>query len=230
MTPASRTSRRERAKATRLRILASARSLFLERGYAATTMEEIADEAGVSVQTVYYTFNTKALLLREVVDSAGAGAADQPPVAERTWMKQVLAEPSGDRALAVAIENGVDIYVGAIPLWPAVQAASLADPEIQIYIESVIANRRAGMERLVRHLDEIGYLRPDLSVKRATDIVFTIVNHETYLALTRDADWSIEETKAWMWTTLRTQLSATPQPSPNSLMGLSFENSLEGSD
>ena len=66
-----RTSRRDRARATRLRILTSAQALFIERGYAATTMEDIAAAAGVAVQTVYYTFRTKALLLREVVELAG---------------------------------------------------------------------------------------------------------------------------------------------------------------
>jgi TetR/AcrR family transcriptional regulator, regulator of autoinduction and epiphytic fitness len=218
----SHISRRERARATRLRILTNAHSLFLEKGYAATTMEEIASAAGVAVQTVYYTFRTKSLLLRDVVESAGAGAPDEPPVAERTWMKEALTEPSGDRALAVAIEHGVDIYVRAVPLWPAVRAASMADPEIEIYLESVVANRRAGMGQLVRHLDEIGYLQPPMTLKRGTDIVCTIVSHETYLALTRDSDWTIEECKAWMWATLRQQLGGASEPSPSALRGLSF--------
>lgn len=219
----TRTSRRERARATRLRILDSAHSLFLERGYAATTMEEIASRAGVAVQTVYYNFKTKSLLLREVVESAGAGAPDQPPVSERTWMREALTEASGDRALAVAIEHGVDIYVRAVPLWPAVRAASMVDPEIEIYLESVVANRRAGMGQLVRHLDEIGYLQPGTTVKRGTDIVCAIVSHETYLALARDAGWSIEECKAWMWTTLRWQLSGASEPTPSASRGLTFE-------
>src|SRR6476661_4288364 len=110
-------SRRDRAAATRLRIVTSAHELFVEHGYAATTMDGIAARAGVAVQTVYYTFRTKGLLLREVVEHAGAGRLDAPPVAERPWMREAMSEESGDRALAVAVEHGVDIYVRAAPLW-----------------------------------------------------------------------------------------------------------------
>lgn len=219
-----RTSRRERARATRLRIVLSAQALFVERGYPATTMEDIAAASGVAVQTVYYTFKTKSLLLREAVDLAGAGRPDEPPVGERAWLQEAMTEPSGDRALAIAVEGGVDIYARAAPLWPALQAASVADPEVEGYFRSMLANRRAGMAQLAHHLHEIGYLRPDLMPDRGGDIVFALFSHETYLALTRVAGWSIEAFKAWLWATLRAQLSGASQPAPGAVRGLSFES------
>jgi len=218
-----RTSRRERARATRVRILTAAQSLFVEPGYAATTMEDIASVADVAVQTVYYTFKTKSLLLREAVELAGAGRPDEPPVADRAWMRQAMTERSGDRALAVAVEHGVDIYARAMPLWPALHAASVTDPDVENYFRSLAANRRAGMSHFVRRLDEIGYLRPDLTAQRGADIVFALFSHETYLALTGDANWPIEEYKAWLWTTLRTQLSDASESTPDAVRGLSFE-------
>ena len=218
-----RTSRRDRARATRLRILTTAQSLFVERGYAATTMDDIAREAGVAVQTTYYTFGTKASLLREVVELAGAGRPDEPPVAERAWMREAMTEQSGDRALALAIEHGVDIYARATPLFPALQAASVTDPDIESYFRSVVAARRGGMGELVRRLAEIGYLRPDVTAQQGADIVFALFSHETYLALTRDAGWSTEQYKAWLWSILRTQLSDAGAPARDALRGLSFE-------
>ena len=221
---ASTTGRRERARATRLRMLTSAQSLFVERGYAATTMEDIAAASGVAVQTVYYTFKTKASLLRAVGELAGTGRPDPTPGGQRDWLAEVLAEPDGDRALALAIEQGVDIYVRAARLWPALQAASVSDPDVEDYFQTVVTNRRAGMGQLVAHLQQIGYLRSDLTAQRGTDIVFALVSLETYLALTRDADWPIEDVKAWLWTTLRMQLSGASRPAPEAVKGMSFES------
>jgi TetR/AcrR family transcriptional regulator, regulator of autoinduction and epiphytic fitness len=222
--PGPRVSRRDRARATRLRILTSAQSLFVERGYAATTMEDIAASAEVAVQTVYYTFKTKASLLRETVELAGAGRPDEPAVGDRAWWQEALAETSGDRALAVAVEHGVDIYARAAPLWPALHAAAVTDPDVETYFRSLAANRRAGMGQLVRRLEQIGYLRPDLAAHRGGDIVFALFSHETYLALTRDAGWPIEQYKAWLWDALRAQLTGRAEPAPDALPGLSFES------
>jgi TetR/AcrR family transcriptional regulator of autoinduction and epiphytic fitness len=217
-----RTSRRERARATRLRIVRSAHELFVERGYPATTMEDIAAAAGVAVQTVYYTFKTKSLLLREAVDLAGAGSPDEPPVAQRAWLQEAMTEPSGDRALAIAVEHGVDIYARAAPLWPALQAASVADPDVVDYFRSIVANRQAGMRQLVHHLREIGYLRPEMAAVRGGDILFALFSHETFLALTRDAGWSTEEYKAWLWAALRRELSGVSHPAPDAVHDLTF--------
>ena len=86
-------SRADRARQTRRRMLESARELFVTEGYAATTMDRIADQAGVAVQTLYYTFRTKGKLLCEVVEATAAGEDDPPPVAQRPWMQKMLDEP-----------------------------------------------------------------------------------------------------------------------------------------
>src|SRR5687767_8230835 len=85
--------RAAKAAATRARMLAAARSLFVARGYTATTMRSIADEAGVAVQTMYFTFATKRAVLSELLDLEVAG--DTAPVAtlERPWVAEALAAP-----------------------------------------------------------------------------------------------------------------------------------------
>lgn len=224
VTRVPRTSRRERARATRLRMLTSAKSLFVERGYPATTMEDIASAAGVAVQTVYYTFRTKSSLLREVVELAGAGQPDAQPVEDRPWMREAMTDESGDRALALAVEHGVDIYARAAPLWPALHAASVTDPDVERYFRSLTANRRASMRQLVLRMEQIGYLKRGLGADYGGDITFTLFSHETYLALTRDAGWSIEQYKAWLWSTLRSQLAGRMEPAPDAVRALSFES------
>ena len=105
-------------------MLNSARSLFGERGYAATTVEQIAADAGVAVQTVYYTFRSKGLLLRELVEVTAAGEETVTPVMEREWAREMLSATSGQRVLALAVEHGTAIYERVAPLWPAVVAAA----------------------------------------------------------------------------------------------------------
>ena len=108
-------------------MLDSARVLFISDGYAATTMDRIAGDAGVAVQTLYYTFRTKGQLLCEVVEVTAAGDRTPRPVAERAWAQEMLTATSGQRVLALAVEHGADIFVRAAPLWPAIAAAS-GDP------------------------------------------------------------------------------------------------------
>jgi AcrR family transcriptional regulator len=221
-------ARRDRAKATRAAILDAAYRLFSEQGYAPTTMEAIAAESGVAVQTVYYVFRTKAALLKEVVETVAAGEADPAPVAERAWMREASTSPDGRRTLALTVEHGVDIYARVAPLdGPTIQAAAV-DPDIDDYWRGVARSRRGAMERLIAHLAEITQLRSGLDLRRATDILFAVNSHETFLALSRDAGWSLPEYKAWLYETLSHQLLDVDDSAPHPTGDLSFHELLRG--
>src|SRR3954468_124911 len=84
--------RREQAAATRRDILDAAQRLFERQGYAATTMEAIAREAGVALKTVYVAFETKSGLLRALWNHLLRGGRDEVPVAEQAWYRDVLQE------------------------------------------------------------------------------------------------------------------------------------------
>ena len=142
-------SRAERALATRRRMLTSARDLFVQQGYAATTVEQIAADAGVAVQTVYYTFRTKGLLLRELVEVTAAGEEPAAPVMERAWAREMLSATSAQRVLALAVEHGTAIYERVAALWPAVAASAASDPDVAGYWLGVGAGRRDGQRRMV---------------------------------------------------------------------------------
>ena len=219
-------ARRDRAKATRNKIVDSAYRLFCQHGWAQTTMEAIAGEAGVAVQTVYYVFRTKAALLREVIETAAAGQPDPAPVARRPWMQQALIATNGHRALALVVEHGVDIYARVAPLGPTIQAAASADPDIDSYWQGVTHARRAGMGQLIASLTDHGQIRAELDPRRATDILYVINSHETFLGLTRDAGWTVPEYKAWLYETLSHQLLRATDRSASGTEGLSYHDLL----
>ena len=89
--------RREQAAATRRDILEAAQRLFERQGYAATTMEAIAGEAGVALKTVYVAFETKSGLLRALWNHLLRDGHDEVPVAEQPWYREVMEEPDPER-------------------------------------------------------------------------------------------------------------------------------------
>lgn len=221
-------TRAERARQTRTRMLEAARDSFVTAGYAATTMSQIADEAGVAVQTLYYTFRTKGQLLREVVETTAAGEEGAPPVPERPWMQELLTADSAQRVLALAVEHGSDIYERVAPLWPSVVAAAAADPELEQYWQSVNSGRRAGQRRIVARVAELGALREDLDVDRATDLVVVLFGHDVYRGLVQDARWTIVAYKAWLFTTLVRQLLKRRRITTTAFSDLSFATAIGG--
>lgn len=202
-------ARRERARATRRRMLEAAYRLFCEQGYVATTMDAVAREADVAVQTIYFTFHTKADLLKEVVGVTATGD-DPAPFFERPWVKEAGAADEGHRLLDLVVDHGSDIYRRLAPLTPALETAASVDPDIAAYRRLIRDQRKGGMGYWVDRLTALGQLRPELSRERAADILFVLQSPETYLAFTAGCGWSVEEWKAWQYRMLCQQLLAEP--------------------
>ena len=189
----------------------AAYELFVAQGYAPTTMGQIAAHAGVAVQTLHFTFHTKAELLKEVMHVYAAGEDDPAPVMDRSWVREAIATPNGLRQLALNVEYGIEIYRRMAPLSPAVSAAATVDAEVAAIWSTIARDRRAGMAVMVEALAGKGGLRPGLDAKRATDLTAVLNSHETFLGLTAAAGWSVEAYKAWLYLTLCDQLLA-PTP------------------
>ena len=215
-------SRAEQAKTTRRRVIETASRLFTVEGYTATTMDRIADQASVAVQTVYYTFGTKGQLLCEAMEFTAAGQHDPVPVVERRWMIEALTTPSARRSLSLIVEHGVDIYERAAALWPAVNAAALSDSAVYRYWTGVTAGRRAGMARQIARIGELDGLRTGLDADRATDIMFVLNGHSTFQSLVIEAGWALPTFKAWLYSTLVQQLLTPGDPDPSATVDLSF--------
>ena len=218
--------------ATRRRIIEASLVRFRGEGYAATTMETIAADAGVAVQTVYFTFHTKAELLLAALTIAG-GEPDGPedPV-ERFWFDRVMAASSGARRLALIVELGNEIYRRVAPLMPAVRAAASVDPGVDLAWQGLAARRRDGMRRVIDVFVRREELRPGLGADLALDLLFGVHRSETYLAFTEECGWPIERFKAWQFATLARQLlpvgiaeAALDRSSPD-IADLSFASEL----
>jgi Transcriptional regulator len=224
----TRGSRREQAKATRRRIVDSAHRLFSAGGYPSTTMDAIATDAGVAVQTVYHVFNTKAELLREVIQVAAAGRHDPPP--EPAWVQEAFAAKDGRRALALTIEHGFDMSARVAPLIAAINAAASTDPSFADYWDASCTVRRNGTAEIAARLDASGQLRSGLSTQRAADIFYATGSHETLLAFLTDCGWSLEEVKAWYYEMACSQLLSEEARrgagagSASPTVGLSFDH------
>lgn len=182
--------------------------MFVEQGYAGTTMDQIAAQAQVAVQTVYYTFRTKGQLLTEVVEVTAAGESEPVPVTDRPWAREMMSSTSPQRVLALGVEHGTAIYDRVAALWPAVGAAAAVDPAVDKYWRGVTAARRGGQRAMVARIAELGALRPELSADRATDLVVVLLGHDVYRGLVQDAGWSPAAYRAWLLTTLAQQLLA----------------------
>src|SRR6266545_3209775 len=108
--------RQEQARENRGRVLATARTLFLTKGYAETAMPEIAKAAGVSTQTVYKAFANKATLLKAVFDVSVAGDDEPVPIAERHLIATIRAEPDPARQIAMYFKHIAAVAPRVVPL------------------------------------------------------------------------------------------------------------------
>src|SRR3954464_13549960 len=113
---AEKTSRAEKRRLTRRRIVTAAADLFLDQGYGATTLDQVAARAGVAVQTVYFHFGNKATLLKEALDVAAVG--DDEPVAlmERSWIEDMIPDPDPVRIIELWTGGGREIFERVAPL------------------------------------------------------------------------------------------------------------------
>ncbi len=215
-------TRRERALATRRRMLAAAYRLFCAKGYVATTIEAIAAEAGVAVQTVYFTFHTKSAILAETVGAALTGfdswtGAPPEPVdivdVQRElldWIGDFDAAPDAAAALAVYVHNGARMLARIAPLTATMHAAA-GDRDSARVMEMAERRRVETFRDAIGVLaDKPGGLRPGLSQQRATDIFLALFSADLYHALL-DRGWSPDEGEDYLRSLLAEQLLGEPR-------------------
>lgn len=190
--------RREQAAQTRGAILDAARALLVERGYARTTMAAIAEQAGVSVETVYAAVGAKPALVRLLIETAISGI-DQPVDAdERDYVRAVRAEPDARAKLAVYAAAMRRIQPRMAPLFRMLQAAAPAHPELAALWREISERRAANMRLFAAELAATGQLRGDLTVEEVADIVWTMNSSEYYLLLVIERGWDLDRFERWL--------------------------------
>ena len=188
-----RLSRAEQARATRRRIIAAAASQFVAHGYGATLLDQVAEQAGVAVQTVYFHFGNKRTLLKEALDVAAVGDDEPVPLMERPWVKEIQEEADPVRIIVLWLATGRAILDRIGPLMRVVRGATSTDPEVAAQWATNQAQTRAAYGFLVELLDRRGALKPGLEVEQARDIAFVLSNAETYLQFADVCGWTSGE-------------------------------------
>jgi AcrR family transcriptional regulator len=202
---ASKPTRRDRARATRLGITKAAYSLFCERGYSGTTMADIADAAGVAVQTVYFVFHTKSELLSRAYDFAVLGEEEPLPPEMQPWYARMIAEPDVADALRHAASGIGAILARAMPLDIVVRAAATSDPDAARIRARHEGWRAEGYRAMLDVLRTKSSLREGVSPERATQLLLMYLG-EVYRILVQDFGWSHDDWINWTVATVAEQL------------------------
>jgi AcrR family transcriptional regulator len=194
------TRRLAQAAQTRLDVLRAARELFSVRGYAATTISEVASAAGVSVETIYRAFGSKAALFKEVLEAAIAGGAERAalPPEERPVVRKMAEELDPRRVLELHAATQPGIHARSGPFNRVLREAASGDPDLADVWRQLEAQRLAGMRRIAQRLHDLGALRPGLSVQEARDLLWTVNSHAVYDLLVVQRGWSPERYRDWV--------------------------------
>jgi AcrR family transcriptional regulator len=200
--------RAEKAQQTRRRMLDAARDLFLTKGYGATTLQDVAAQAGVAVQTLYFTFGNKRALLKEVVDVAIAGDLDPVPTLERPWFRAVLDAPTADELVRRHVTGSRAVLDRVALITAMLASAAATDPAVRDLwpgdVDPRLVVHRSAAEALLTK----PWTRAGLTPDRATDALYGLLSPELYLLLVRQRGWTPAAWQEWTTSLLLSELCA----------------------
>src|ERR1700722_6012394 len=194
--------RAEQAIATRGAVLDAARELFIEQGYAVTTVADIARLARVAVDTVYAAVGRKPALLREVLETAISGSDQAVPAEQRDYVARVRAAKGAREKIETYVAALVEIQPRLAPVYLALRDAAPTAPDSAATWREISERRARNMRAFAADLRATGELRTDLSDDDIADIVWSMNGPEYWTLLVSDRGWSSEQfgnhlTDAW---------------------------------
>lgn len=195
---------------TRRRIVEAARELFVQQGYGATTLRQVAVRAGVAVQTIYFAFGNKRALLKEVTDVTIAG--DYEPVAtmDRSWFRRALAAETADEQLRLHVSGTRAILERVAPITEMLRAATSADPKIAELWDTGTDPRFTVHGEAAKTMVTKPRIRSEVTAEHAADLLFGLLSPELYLLFVRDRGWPPDQWERWAYDTLHSQLCCHP--------------------
>lgn len=201
-----RPNRREVAAAeTRREILRAARRLFAEHGYAGTSLQQIAEESGVAVQTIYSSVGSKAALVLALNDL----------IDEEAGVTQLATELSGEtdppRLIARGIHLTRQLNERCGDLIQVLLSAEPAEPDAAAAVADGMRRHEIGASEIARRLEALGVLRADTTPERAAAVLSMMTSPASWRQLTQRAGWTFDEGEAWLTASLA-QLLLEPAP------------------
>lgn len=201
------TPRQQKAARTRARMLGAAYDLFCENGFRATTMDAIAQRAGVAVQTLYFTFHTKDQLVQAVHEQTVLGEDAIPPP-QQPWFLAAATRTNVTDAVHEITAGTATILARVAPMVPAFHAVS-GDPAGEVWRHGQ-ALRLDGMHDLVDILTRNARLHEGLSRSHAADVLFLTLGPETYRTLVLERGWTPTQWSGWAARAILTELFDPP--------------------
>jgi AcrR family transcriptional regulator len=202
--------RKAAAKATQLVMLRAAHDLFVERGYARTTMAEVASAAGVAAETIYAAFGNKPTLLHRVWDITIGGDDEDIPFHERPEIRAIRAEPD----LATRFRMHAEMYVRTArrtaPFLIALAGAASAETSATALLSEVGQQRLFGMGVMARDAAATGQLA--VSEEQCRDVVWAMTDGTLWHRFVIERGWSDAEFADWLARTWIATLLAPQQP------------------
>ena len=198
-----------RTRLARRAVVDAARMLFLERGYAATTIEAISERADVPPATVYRLFASKLGILKALLDTAIAGDDQPVAVQERSDVASLLTEPDASRLLAGIAAVTTAINERTNDVYRVLTSAAASDAAAAALLAEIRQQRDQGQGRIARSLARAHALKPGLRERDAADLVHTLMAPEVYGLLVSDRGWTPKRYQQWLATTLVEQLTCS---------------------
>ncbi len=190
--------REEQARATRRAIVDAGAALFVERGYAGTTVDAIAERAGVSRKTVFTSVGGKAGLLKLAFDWALVGDDEPVPFADRPVVRELLQETDPQRVVVKWVHMITGIAARIALLHPVLTAAADVDEQAAELNAVSERNRLGGARHFVEQLHGLGALRNDLDVERAAAMASLLMDPLGYRRLVLGDGWTDKEYAEWV--------------------------------
>lgn len=190
--------RKEQARQTRLQIIEAARSLFLERGYEGATLDAIAAEAGVAVDTVYAAFGSKRGILSSLIDVSLVGDDEETPLLERQGAQSVRRERDPQRQVELFASDITAIMGRMTPIFSIMRAAAKTEPDVGIMLRRMLDSRLQGMMVFVDALTSNSSLRNGVTRQEAAETVWMLTSAEMYNLAIMDRGWSEKKYQQWL--------------------------------
>jgi AcrR family transcriptional regulator len=201
--------RDEQARRTRRAIVTAAHDLFLAQGYAATTIDGIAEAAHVSRATVFNSVGGKAAVLKLALDWAIVGDDEPIALADRPAIKAILAESDPRKALMLRVQTGTDVAARTAPLGEVLTAAADIDPAAAELLAEESRGRMLGATMFIRHLASLDGLAAGMTEQRAAELCWALTDGHLYRLLVTQRGWSTADFNRWLSGSLAAALLPT---------------------
>jgi AcrR family transcriptional regulator len=199
-------ARQARTRRTRTAVVEAAYRLFLQRGYAATTIEAISDLSDTPQATVYRLFSSKLGILESLLDTSVGGDDQAVAMLDRPEVRALLSDQDPRNQLAGFAALVRDVMVRVGPVHRILADAARSDQDAASLLAEIARQRHEGQRRIARSIARSGALRPGLREREAGDIIHALASPEVYGLLVFDRGWSDARYENWLRSILADQL------------------------